>query len=377
MKELFNELSLVELVLMCVLSAAVMIQLFYSFYFYFRLVLFKRKNNPTDHPPVSVVICARNESENLMNHIPIIMEQDYPSFEVVVVNDSSWDDSEDILKALQVKYDNLKVLKLNEDVHRMTGKKFALTMGIKAAKYEQLLLTDADCEPLTNTWISDMMAMRQENRTIVLGVSLLKKGKGFWKNLFRFESAHTAINYSSMALGGTPYMGVGRNLSYDKESFFSVGGFRRHMHVTGGDDDLFINEVCSKSNTCVMPELESQTVSDSPEGIKKWWHQKRRHLSTSGMYKSKHKLLLALEPISWWAMWGCSITLLVLPTPVLLVITPVVLRYLIVYGTFIAIGRKWKALDAVWAFPLWEIFLNLTKPAILLSNMISKPKQWM
>tara|TARA_B100000795_G_scaffold26831_2_gene17812 strand:- start:6012 stop:7142 length:1131 start_codon:yes stop_codon:yes gene_type:complete len=376
MNELLSELSNFQQILSVALIAAVAVQLFYLLFFYIRLVVYKPKNSLASQPPVSIVICARNESKNLMNYIPMIMEQNYPLFEVVVVNDSSWDDSEDILKALQVRYPSLKVVKLNEDLHRMAGKKFALTMGIKGTSHERLLLTDADCSPLSNDWITNMLAEVKEDE-VVLGVSLMAREKGVWKNFFRFESVHTAVNYCSLALGGLPYMGVGRNLSYTKEKFFSVGGFRKHMHIIGGDDDLFINEIAPKSTFIVRQDLEAQTTSLSPEKLSKWWEQKRRHLNTSGLYKFKHKLALGMEPLSWWIMWGTALVLLVLRTPALLVITPIAFRYLLLYGTFIAIGRKWKVLDAVWVMPIWELALNIAKPAVLLSNMISKPKRWM
>ncbi len=377
MNEILSELTQIQQALCFVLLAAVLVQLFYTLFFYLRLLLHKPKNSPTTLPPVSVVICARNESENLMNFIPVIMEQDYPKFEVIVVNDSSWDDSEDILKALQVRFSNLKVLRLNEDLHRMTGKKFALTMGIKGAAHERLLLTDADCFPMSSDWISNIMAETVNEDEVVLGVSLMEREKGFRKNFFRFESIHTAINYSSFALAKSPYMGVGRNLSYTKEKFFSVGGFKKHMHITGGDDDLFINEIAASSTIKLNANIEGHTTTKSPNKWGEWWSQKRRHLNTSSLYKFKNKFLLGLEPLSWWLMWFSVIVLFVLRTPTLLVITPVVLRYLLLYGTFIAIGRKWKAVDAVWAMPFWELVLNITKPAVLISNMISKPKRWM
>ncbi len=377
MKELFLGLTNLQLCFFIVISSAVVIQLLFTCFAYFRLAFYKPKAESKAKPPVSVVISARNESSNLLNHIPIIMEQEYPQFEVVVVNDTSWDDSEDTLKALSLKYHNLKVVNINEDKHRMTGKKFALTMGVKGAKYEQLILTDADCKPITKYWLSLIMSQRSESKPVVLGVSLLSREKGFWKNMFRFESVHTAVNYCSLALSGSPYMGVGRNLSYSKEAFFSVGGFRKHMHIQGGDDDLFINQISSKHNTAVMPLLDAQTESASPLGFNKWWNQKRRHLSTSGSYKFKHKFLLSLEPLSWWVMWISAIVLSILTTNLLLVITPLALRYALVYGTFIAISKKWNAIDAVWAFPLWEAFLNTAKPIVLLSNVFSKPKRWM
>jgi len=377
MNDILSDLNSTQKVFLTILLLALVVQLVYILLVYLRIVLFKAPPIPTEQKPISVVICARNESEKLMKHIPIIMDQAYTDFEVVVVNDSSWDDSEDILKALQVQFSKLKVLTLNEDLHKITGKKFALTMGIKAASNERLLLTDADCVPLSDQWLSEINSTFSDQKEITLGISLLKKGKGLLKRIFRYESFHTAVNYTSSALIGMPYMGVGRNLSYSSSLFFSVGGFKSHMHIKSGDDDLFINQVSNAKNTAVIMSTDSQTESESKNTFKEWWAQKRRHLSTSGHYKTKYKLLLALEPLSWWGLWLSVGVLLILRTNMLLVIVPLALRYLTVYGTFIAIGRKWQALDNVWVFPLWEALLNVVKPLVLLSNAISKPKQWM
>lgn len=373
--EFLKGLSQFQMALVIVFMTGFLIQLFHFLFFQLRLILFKPRTNPTELVPVSIVICAKNEYENLLQNMPLILEQDYPNYEVVVVNDSSWDNSEDVLKALESKYAHLKVLKLNEDIQRMTGKKFALTMGIKAAKNDVLLLTDADCNPNSKEWIKQMIIQRGD-RNIGLGVSLLKKGSGLLKNLFRFESVQTAINYSSASLVGFTYMGVGRNLMYDKNLFFQVGGFRKHMHVLGGDDDLFINEIATKKNTAMAISPESQTCSDSANKFKEWWVQKKRHIYASNFYKKKHKLLLGIEPLGWWLMWLSLITLLILHTPCFLLLAVISLRYLFVSATFIAISRKWNALDAVVLWPFWEAFLNVMKPMVLISNKISKPKKW-
>ncbi len=303
------------------------------------------------------------------------MNQEYPSFEVIVVNDSSWDNSEDILKAFSSQFSNFKSLKLNEDIQRMTGKKFALTIGIKAAKNQLLLLTDADCKPLNSLWIENMVRAKGDKK-IVLGVSLLSKGRGLLKNLFRFESVIVAINYLGLANLGVPYMGVGRNLMYEKELFFNNGGFKKHMHVLGGDDDLFINQVATKNNTTFTSVLEAQTSSESCRNIREWWRQKKRHLYSSNYYKTKNKVMLGLEPLLWWLMWGTAILLFILHTPLLLILVALVTRYILVSATFISICKKWKALDSLWLWPVWEVVLNVLRPLVLISNKISKPKKW-
>lgn len=374
-QELFKQFSDAQFVTFLVFIGSWLLLLLLFLLSHFRLALTKNNSSPTNTTPVSLVICAKNEAENLLTNIPHIMSQDYPEFEVVVVNDSSWDNTEDILKAFSSQHPNLKVLNLNEDIQRMTGKKFALTMGIKATKYETLLLTDADCKPLDKTWIRDMVKTKGDSG-IVLGVSLLNKEKGLLKNLFRFESFLTAVTYLSFAKLGKPYMGVGRNLLYDKSLFFEVGGFKKHMHIAGGDDDLFINEVATKKNTTFTMEFSAQTSSDSSHSLKEWWTQKKRHLYASKFYKTRNKALLGLEPLLWWVMCITAIMLFILRTPPLLLLIALFLRYILVSATFISLGRRWKALDAIWLWPIWEVLLNIMRPMVLVSNKISKPKTW-
>jgi len=373
--ELLGQLDQVQISFLFLFFGSWFLLMLMFFLFQFRLALYKSKTNPTNLEPVSIVICAKNEAENLLTNIPHIMEQDYPNFEVIVVNDSSWDNSEDILKAFSGQYDNFKYVTLNEDIQRMTGKKFALTMGIKATKHEILLLADADCAPKSKMWIKDLVLSKGQNE-IVLGVSLLNKGKGLLKNLFRFESVQTAIHYMSFANSGVPYMGVGRNLMYEKQLFFRNGGFKKHMHIPGGDDDLFINQAASKKNTGIEPDIDSHTCSESCSSISEWWVQKKRHLYTSNFYKLKNKFLLGLEPALWWSMWMSAIVLVLLRTPLLLILMALVIRYIVVSATFISICKKWKAADSLWLWPVWEIALNILRPMVLVSNKISKPKKW-
>ncbi|MEY3399319.1 MAG: hypothetical protein RL220_1913, partial [Bacteroidota bacterium] len=125
-----------------------LIQLIYILHFFGKISGRKAiENSGGKELPVSVIICARNEEKNLREHIPVLMEQDYPEFEVIVVNDSSWDDTDAILNAFHVHYPNLRIVTLDEEKQNLQGKKFALTLGIKAAKYDTILLTDADCVP--------------------------------------------------------------------------------------------------------------------------------------------------------------------------------------------------------------------------------------
>ena len=285
-------MSPIELILLAIAGISALILCFYY------LLIFSKINRSSGKesgvlPPVSVVIAARNERTNLELNLPKILNQEYQEFEVVVVNDGSYDGTSDLLKELNQTNPHLKIVDLNIDERYRRGKKFAITMGIKAAKYDQLLFTDADCAPLSNNWIHQMMNAKGE-KSIVLGFAPLKHKIGLLGAISYYETFHTGLQYLSYALHSKTYMAVGRNMSYTKKLFFDNKGFATHQHLLSGDDDLFIQEVATKDNVSVCAEPESFMLSAAPSKWNAYLKQKSRHLSTSGLYLPKYKRMLGL-----------------------------------------------------------------------------------
>lgn len=272
----------------------------------YHLVLFSRfsihrskKNTHPDPQPVSVIICARDEARNLVRHLPGVLLQDFKApTEVIVVNDNSVDESKYVLAELQNDWKQLNVIELTQEAKMIPGKKFPLSMGIKSARHEIILLTDADCIPATEHWISSMEEKYDEQTEIVLGYGAYRKEKGMLNKMVRWETFLSALQYFSMTLAGLPYMGVGRNLSYKKSLFFRQKGFSSHHHIIGGDDDLFINKAANDKNTAINTDKESFTLSVPPHSFIEWYRQKIRHYSTSREYKAIHKLILGGYSIS-------------------------------------------------------------------------------
>ncbi|MGC8824061.1 MAG: glycosyltransferase [Bacteroidales bacterium] len=248
--------------------------------------------------PVSVVICARNEAENLEKYLPMVLEQDYPDYEVIVVNDCSDDDTEDVLKRLKEKYPHLRTTFLKEQEKFWHGKKLALTVGIKAARHEWLLLTDADCAPSSNEWIKTMARHFTEDKAIVLGYGGYLEYPGFLNRLIRYETAFIALQYFSYALCKMPYMGVGRNMAYRKSLFFAHKGFASHARIESGDDDLFVNEAATPYNVSIEWSNKAHTYTEPKKTFAQWVEQKKRHLTTFIRYKKFHRFVLATEVIS-------------------------------------------------------------------------------
>lgn len=277
-------------------AAATAIQIFYYTWFFWRIAFYRSKEKiQSQQHPVSVIICARDEDENLARNLPGVLVQNYPStYEVVAVNDNSVDDSKYILQELKKTFKSLNVIELTQEAKLISGKKYPLSIGIREARHEVLLLTDADCVPASEHWIQKMQNAYDDNTEIVLGYGAYHKCPGLLNKLIRFETFHTALQYLSYALAHIPYMGVGRNLSYKKDLFFRNKGFSSINHIPSGDDDLFINKVATKNNTAVIIDPEAVTRSIPKRTWKEWRKQKSRHYTTAKYYKPKHKFLLGL-----------------------------------------------------------------------------------
>ncbi|MBD0289105.1 MAG: glycosyltransferase, partial [Flavisolibacter sp.] len=248
--------------------AVAFVQVFYYLWFFSRLAFYRpsAKQQSQTHP-VSVIISARDEDENLARNLPGILVQQYPTtHEVIVVNDNSQDHTKYILAELQKKFKQLRIIELIQEAKHIAGKKYPLSVGIKEARYEIVLLTDADCVPASEHWIAKVQDAFTDGKELVLGYGAYYKQPGLLNKLIRWETFHTALQYLSYALAGVPYMGVGRNLAYRKELFFRNKGFSNISHIPSGDDDLFVNKVATKENTAIVIDPDTFT-SSQPETI--------------------------------------------------------------------------------------------------------------
>jgi glycosyltransferase involved in cell wall biosynthesis len=306
-----DQKNILLLVLFCIFSSAAAVQLFYYLFFYLAVYLKKPFANKPAGQPVSVIICARNEAENLQKFLPSVLTQDYPDYEVIVVNDCSEDNSYVILGNFLTQYPNLRISTINKDPKFTHNKKFAQFIGIKAAKNEILLFTDADCQPQSVKWLEGMTSQFDEKTDFVLGYGGYLEEKGLLNKYIRYDSLTIAMQYIGMALRGIPYMGVGRNLAYRRSVFFRNKGFGSHNHVISGDDDLLVNTIATGHNTSVEIRSETHTKSVPCSSLNDWILQKKRHLTTAPYYKFRDKFLLILEPLSRILFYSSLILLLV------------------------------------------------------------------
>lgn len=326
--------------------------------------------------PISVIISARNEAQNLKTYLPGILQQNYPDFEVVVINDCSYDDSDLVLEELQTQYPHLKVVTITEHARFKTGKKFALTLGIKAAKNEHLLFTDADCEPASPNWIARMAANFTTSAQIILGYSPYYKSKNFLNPFIRFETIKTGINYLSAAQSGDPYMGIGRNLAYTKTLFFSVKGFASHMHVISGDDDLFVNQNATSDNTTIEIHPEAFVYTPAKTTINGWFRQKKRHMGVGKLYKSRHRQLLSFDAVTGFLFYILLIGCLLFNFEPLLALAIFIFRLVLQLVIYIKTFKKLDGSDLVWYLPGLDLVYYVYLNVFGLVGTFIKTKQW-
>jgi len=364
------------------------IQLYYYLGIFSRLAFYRGKSNLpalrqdlNDLPqePVSVLICAKDEAGNLRKNLTYVLEQKYAKYEVLVVDDCSKDGTADVLNKISGKYNHLRIVTLDSSTGLPTGqagKKFALTSGIRAATYDLLLLTDADCKPAGNFWLSAMQSRFKPGTDIVLGYSPFQKTEGLLNRLVRFDTFFVAVQYLSFALAGRSYMGVGRNLAYRRELFIDNRGFESHQHIHSGDDDLFVNEATTKNNTDIEISSDAHTISEAKTTFREWFDQKRRHLTTGIYYKFSHKVLLGSYYLSQFLFFSTFIMLILLNDNLFIVLSLFAFRSIVQIAIFTKCMDKLGERDLLLLSPFYELFFIVFYPLAVLSNLIIKNRKW-
>jgi glycosyltransferase involved in cell wall biosynthesis len=350
------------------------IQLLYYWFVFRKVNRFKKKENGFNKE-VSVVVCAYNEAENLEILIPKILEQDYPYFQLVVVDDQSNDNTKFVLKKWEY-HPKVKLVTITDDIPKRVGKKFALSLGIKAAIYDYLLLTDADCIPVDNQWIKSMVSSFSDQTQIVLGYGAYQKKKGFLNKLVRFDTFQVALQYFSFSLIGKTYMGVGRNLAYKKSLFFDNKGFASHLHIPSGDDDLFIREVATTHNTTISIDKSATTISVPKESWSSWIRQKSRHLSTSGEYSFDLKLWLGLYSLTQLTFWVSFIYLLINNAFTYQVLSLFAFKTLAQYFIYFPFMKKMEEKDLSYFIIALDLLLIFFQLIFGITNVLKKNKRW-
>lgn len=351
-----------------ILGIIILFQILYYLIVYGRVAFFKENKLTTDEkqkytPSVSVVMCVKDDAYNLEKKLPIILEQEYPNFEVVVVNDASKDETEYVLRVLQEIYPNLNVVNLYNNVNGFLGKKYPLSLGIKSAKNEIILLTESDTMPLNYNWITTMVKGFKQKKDIVLGFTNFEQKPTFLNTLMHYENLTSAMNYLGNAMLNNPFMGQGRNMAYKREFFFETGGFISQYNISVGDDDLFINKNANSKNTSVIINKESINLASPKEKREEWVIQKKKHFKSMYHFKLKDKIISTLMPFATLLIYVLVALSIVFQFPWQYAILPLVLKYTFQIIVYYKSSKTLATKQVAFLSPLLEVlflFINTT-----------------
>ena len=332
------------------------------------------ENNPSE--PVSVVVCAHDEEKNLRELVPLLLMQDYPQFEVIVVNDRSNDGTYDYLLEQTQKDARVRAVTVDRLPDHTNGKKYGITLAIKSARYDIILLTDADCRPSSNQWVRSMASGFDTAARIVTGYSGYIKSAGFLNLFIRYETVFTALQYISFALLGMPYMGVGRNLAYRKALFLDNRGFDKNLAITGGDDDLFVNAHATRENARVCIGPDALIYSIPKNSWPGFFRQKVRHLSVGGKYRIKHRFWLGLFLGSLAMVWISGIGTLASKGEALWVISGISLRLMLLIITIKKATRSFGHSFELGYVPVLDFLFVIYYLSTGAVAVVSKNQQW-
>lgn len=361
--------------LLIIFSIAIFVQLIFMIRFMLAFSRYRPPSN-TSTEPVSVLVCAQNQEENLKKLIPALLDQSHPEFEVIIVNDRSHDGTYELLDGKSRENPKVKAVHIDRKPDHVDGKKYAVTLGVKTAGFENIVLTDADCVPFSNMWLTKMAGAFNKDTEIMLGYSGYEKQKGFLNYFIRFETLWTAIQYLGLALSGFPYMGVGRNLAWAKGLFMNAKGFNGYQQVTGGDDDLFVNRHAHAGNTAVILGSEAMTVSQPKTSWRAFFKQKLRHLSVGKHYSMRSRAILSIFSISHILSWLLPIALLLLGIDPYLVIGLILIRTLVVYLTLIIACKKSGEKFELWGLLILDCIFVLYYSLAGISALFTKKVKW-
>lgn len=327
--------------------------------------------------PISVMVSVKNNIRQVNRLIPALVSQEYPDFEIVLVDNASDDENIDALEEIEKQYPNVRLVKVENNEAFWANKKYALTLGIKAARKEYLLFIDVHCMPISNQWLAAMAAQFTLSKTIVLGYSALKKKKNSLLNkLIRFDSVLWATQYFAWARAGRPFTGNGRNLAYKKDEFFKHNGYIKHIKIRLGEDALFVNEAATKSNTAICYAPESFTKRESRKTYTDFIKDKRKRMFTSRFYKRFDRLQLKTFYLLHVLFFGLAITLALLQYNWMFLVPVVVVRYCLTWITLAQSAKRLKEKDTVYWYPFIEILLIFTQAYAFIANLFRKPVHW-
>ena len=358
------------------LAAVIYLCLYYGLY-HMRVGNHKGAEGGTEElPPVSVVLTARNDAAWLKENLVYLLEQDYPDFEVVVVDYLSRDDTQFVLKLLRDYYPHLKVVPFKEDVNLFQGKKYPLSIGIKSAAHDILMLADPDCTPKNLLWLRGMVrGYKKKGTQIVLGYCGVKRSKTLLGCLQQYDALSYGARYLGSALMGHPYTGSGRNLSYRRSFFFKQGAFISHYDVADGSDDLFVYQNANRDNTAVCINADACLTAEPKKSFAAWHEERRHRVGTRNRHSFGGRLHESLPAVANVVLAAVAVLLLLRGTlPWVVVAAAVAVKWAWQIVCFSRLTKRFDGGLVHLAAPLLEIYFIIADTILILLPLPSNRK---
>ncbi len=362
------------LLLLYIFIGIIVTQAFYYLGIFTGFAFSKPSENNPKKIPVSVIVQAKNQAEEMKKLLPVLLNQNYHTFELVLVNNASTDETLDVFKEFASYVPYVRIVNVQNNEAFWGSKKYALTLGIKASSYEYLLFLDGKDHIGSPDWILQMSSHFTLNKTIVMGVSQYPKTKGFFNKFLRFDLAFSQLQSFAWSKLGQPFSTELPNLGYKKEVFYNVNGFIDHMNIANFTNELFLNQAATHKNTAICEWNEVAVTLTAPKNFSSFSAIKKRQSKLLSTYAFSQQFKIRLFNCSLFAFYLIAILLLILQTEWIITTALIVFRFILAWAVTAKSLQKFRQRDVVWLFPILEpvqIFIQLN---VFMSNLGSKSK---
>ncbi|MBQ0016991.1 MAG: glycosyltransferase [Bacteroidales bacterium] len=367
-----------------VLLSVAVVTLIYLFVYYgvtFMRVSRKQRQQESSskyhnlQPEVSIVVVASSQANLLREHLVQLLEQTYPTFEVVVVDYQSHDDTPFVLKVLSAQYPNLKCVRMSEDINLFQSRLYPLSIGIRSAKYDTIVLVEPACVPSDKNWLTALMGgYRSDDDKIVLGYTHLNVRKGLLGCLEKYDNLVYHCSFLSAASLNVPYTGCGWNLSYRRSFFFDRGAFIQFYDEADEADDLFVNHNANKHNTNYVITNKSMMQVSAPETFKEWHLLRRHRIATRKLYSSWRSTYISLTPLMTILFYAACVMMFVnnLTIPWVIPVALLLIKFLWQIVCVAQVSKSFSLGNIHWAAPLLELYFIIANIILPLTPIKTK-----
>ena len=373
----FPDNDLLSVVLLAVFAGCALVQCIYYLGVFLPLLLARYRQHTSlpasgGTPPVSVIVCAHNDAERLSLLLPALLGQDYPEFEVVVVDNGSKDDTSSLLRMMEQQYEHLRFSEIGGEPAFVNTTYFAETIGIKSARYDLLVFTDASCRPTGPGWLASMQRAFSRKTDFVLGNCFVSRRPGMLNRLIRYDRFFHLVMGFGLSRMVRPHLGFGGNIAFRKQVFFEHSGFVRVAHMPVGNTPVYLSEAARRTDTTVMLQPESYMEEEPADTWKGWSLADGKHQRAFRCHPFVIRLLYALELLSrllfyvtcaWLMLRGVMVPYV---AGVLLGRFAVQMAVLVPLMTGLGFRRLW------WTIPLYDTVVHpVTMLALRVDSLLS------